>query len=46
MKSESTIIDSIPLLVQKRFVSAKLNSFKEIQKCKTLKNSFEPELNQ
>ena len=34
MKSESTIIDSIPLLVQKRFVSAKLNSFKEIDNCK------------
>ena len=37
MKSESTIIDSIPLLVQKRFVSAKLNSFKEIQNAKFTK---------
>ena len=45
MKSERTIIDSIPLLVQKRFVSAKLNSFKEIQ-MQNFKNSFEPELNQ
>ena len=34
MKSERTIIDSIPLLVRKRFVFAKLNSFKEIQNAK------------
>ena len=34
MKSKRTIIDSVPLLVQKRFVSAKINSFKEIQNAK------------
>ena len=46
MENERTNTNYIPLLVRQIFVSAKLNSFEEIQNAKRETNSFEPELNQ
>lgn len=46
MENERTNTNYIPLLVRQIFVSAKLNSFEEIQNAKRETNSFKPELNQ